>query len=384
MIAPQAEPRESRMRGIVFRVIAVLIGVLGAALIAEVGLRLGGYSRTYVNPVGSFHEGDPLLGWRGKPNFEGRFRLIDFDVLIALDANGFRRQEHQTPLAQSRHKVLVFGDSFVWGWGVSQGEGFTDQMSLAMPGYSVINFGLSGAGTLHEEVLFEKYGLPLLAPGDTVLLTFFGNDFDDNMAGLLRAEVSDGQVRLVGPVKQLRRQWRLKYDSYFVNLLVYAADRISLAIKLRRHRAHWAAEWAKRGDQSAEVIVLRHFLGKFRDACAAKRARFVVVYVPERGELGEVADPTADRLAVEQAYRRAFFDSAQALGIHTIDLLPDFLAARKADGPIRIAFPHDEHWTPSGHALAARLLSRYILDADRAAAASPPDGSGGDAPGNVN
>jgi acetyltransferase AlgX (SGNH hydrolase-like protein) len=371
------------MKGVVFRLVAVLIGVVGAALIAEAGLRLGGYSRSYVNPVGSFHEGDPLLGWRGKPNFEGHFRMTEFDAFIALDANGFRRQEHQTPVAQSRHKVLVFGDSFVWGWGVSQGEGFTDQMSLAMPGYAVMNFGLSGAGTLHEELLFEKFGIPLLSSGDTLLLTFFGNDFDDDMSGLLRAEVSDGQIRLVGPIKQVQARWRLKYDSYFINLIAYAADRISLALKQRRHQAVWAAEWAKRGDQSAEVIVVRHYLAKFRDACAARHVRFVVVYIPERGELGEVADASPDRLAVEQAYRRAFLESAQALGIQTIDLLPDFLVARKANGQTRLTFEHDEHWTANGHALAARLLSRFILDADRTGGEPPPDGSGV-APPNAN
>jgi hypothetical protein len=227
-----------------------------------------------------------------------------------------------------------------------------------------MNFGLSASGTLQQNVLFETHGQPLLAAGDTVLLMFFGNDFNDNVNGSLHAEVRDGQIRLVGPTKQLAAKSVLKDRSYLINLIVYTVDRIGAVIK-RRHEAQWMAAWTTLGDQSPEIIVAKHYLRAFRDACAEKQARLVVAYIPERGELNETGDADEKRRAVEQAYRRAFFQSTQALGIQTIDLLPHLLAGKKANGQVRLTFFRDEHWNASGHALAARILSDFILNADQ-------------------
>src|SRR5262245_23141014 len=155
-------------RRVVFPIVAVLVGILLAGGSLEIALALGGYDRTYFNPLNSFHIGHPLVGYLGKPDFVGRFRRTDFDTVIAHDARGFRRQEHQKP--QCRHRVLTFGDSFTWGWGVSQGEVFTDQMNLMMPTDCVENFGLSGSGTVQELALFQEFGEKELSAGDTVLL----------------------------------------------------------------------------------------------------------------------------------------------------------------------------------------------------------------------
>lgn len=352
------------MKSTLFRLIAVALGVLGAGAIGEAALRLGGYSPSYVNPLGSFHESHPLVGYRGKPNFSGRFRTAEFDALIVHDANGFRRQEYQTPLAQSRHRILVFGDSFTWGWGVSQGDEFTDQMSRQLPGYHVMNFGLNASGTLQQAVLFETYGRPLLAPGDTLLLMFFNNDFNDNLTGFLHAELRDGEIRLVGPVKKLRKKSVLKDASYLINAIVYSADRIRIAFKQRRV-AQRTTQLVELGTRSPEVVVLTHYLVALRDACAHRQARFVIAYIPGQAELGEAPEVDAARLALEEVYRRTFFEVTQALGIPTIDLLPQFLTIKQTDGVERLTYQRDEHWTPNGHAVAARILSQFILEADQ-------------------
>jgi lysophospholipase L1-like esterase len=359
----QVESRvPSRRRHVMFAGLAVLLGIIGAGVIGEVALRLGGYSRSYLNPLGSFHEGHPLVGYRGKPNFVGRYRTAEFDAVIAQDANGFRQQEHQTPRAQSRHAVLVFGDSFTWGWGVGQGLGCTDQMSLRMPGYSVMNFGLNGSGTVQQYALFEVYGTPALQPGDTVVLMFFGNDFNDNTGGLLHAEVQDGTVRQVGPTKQLGSRSLPKDASYVINLIVYTADRLTAALK-NKQAANWTSTWIALGDRSPEIAVAKHYLAAFQHACAERQARFVAAYIPGQAELGEASPLTEQRVQIEQAYRGAFFDGAASLGIQTIDLLPHFLAAQQTAGG-RFTFAHDEHWNARGHALAAQVLSQFILDAD--------------------
>ena len=80
-IATAAKP-PGRVRLACYRLAAIFIAVTVACTIGKVGLRLLGYTRSYINPGGSFHEPHALVGSRGKPNFSGRFRQQDFDVMI--------------------------------------------------------------------------------------------------------------------------------------------------------------------------------------------------------------------------------------------------------------------------------------------------------------
>jgi hypothetical protein len=171
--ATEAAPR----RRWLLRLAAVGAGLLLALLAGEIALRVVGYDRSYFNPLHSFHEADPFLGHRGRPGFEGRFRRPEFDVTVAHDEHGFRRHEHARPRTPGDTAVLVFGDSFTWGWGVSQGEVFTDQMHARLPGHTVKNFGLNSSGTAQQFLIFERYGLDGLQPGDHVVVMFSNNDF---------------------------------------------------------------------------------------------------------------------------------------------------------------------------------------------------------------
>ena len=122
----------SKLRGGIYRAAALVLSLAVACISGELGLRLAGYSQTYLNPFSSFHEYDPALGCRGKANFSGRFRQADFDVVVAHNDLGFRRQEQHPELPVPSHNVFVLGDSFVWGYGVGQSEVITDQMSTRL------------------------------------------------------------------------------------------------------------------------------------------------------------------------------------------------------------------------------------------------------------
>jgi lysophospholipase L1-like esterase len=361
------------------RLLVALVAVATASLLCELALRIGGYTPLYFNPLNSFHEPDPLVGYRGKPNFVGRFRKPDFDVVIAQGENGFRRPEHQTPRSESRMAVLAFGDSFTWGWGVGQGRVFTDVLSRLMPDVHVVNFGLNASGTVQQFALFEAYGKEQLQPGDVVLLMFFNNDFEENVTGRLRADVRNGQVVLAGPPRQLdfRPSDAVEGSSYLINLVFFSADRLKAAI--RQMRAHRRSErLVELGERAPEIAVFRHYLAAFRDGCLERSAHFVPVYIPEQAELGETPEEDESRLRNDQAFRRAFFNSTQALGLPTIDLLPPFLAA-KHDGPPaqRLTFLHDAHWNDQGHEVAARAITDYLASLEATTVHDTRGGSGG-------
>jgi len=361
--AQQAAGRGGVRRKEVFLLaLTVLVATLIAALACELALRVGGYTPLYFNPLNAFHEPHPLVGYRGRPNFVGRFRKPDFDVTIAQNENGFRRVEHQSRRSSSRMGLFVFGDSFTWGWGVGQGHVFTDLVSRALPDVYVANFGLDGSGTVQQFALFEAYARDRLRPGDVVLLMFYSNDFSDNVSGRLRAEVRDGRVVLAGPARQLsfRPSDLVEESSYLVNLVFFSANRLKAWV-----RRNWAERRATRlvelGDRAPEIAVLKHYLAAFRDACRERQARFIAGYIPEQAELGEAPHADQNRLRNDRAFRRAFFECAASLSVPTIDFLPAFLSAQRKEPPgWRLTFPSDAHWNEHGHEVAARVIVRFL------------------------
>lgn len=266
---------------LVWRFVMSGVSACLALAVSEGFLRLTGYSRQYVNARNSFHVYDDTVGYGGKPSFEGRFRTVDFDVLVAHNGDGFRRQEHRHAAATGQ-RVYVFGDSFTWGWGVGQGQVYTDQMSRLLDDHEVLNFGLDGSGTIQQHVLFERHVKQQLQPGETVLLGFFSNDFSDNVRGHLRGEVRDGEIVVTGPgpPHSKLKNW-LKDRCYVFNLVAYQADRVQAARRQWRG-AQRAAEQQKLDGgpkkrdiplDSSEAVVTSHFLQRFRDDCQERGRR---------------------------------------------------------------------------------------------------------------
>jgi hypothetical protein len=355
------------MRKAVYRLGAALLGLLIACAIAELGLRLAGYSRCSVNPIAGFHECDLLVGWKGRPNVTGRFCRPEFDVMVAHNELGFRRHEHVNPPENCRHKVFVLGDSFAWGWGVGQGKPFSDQMNCLLPECDVQNFALDGTGTVQQFAIFGAYVRDRLSPGDTVVLAFYNNDFTDNITDdggtNLFAKLEDGRVVVVPPDHMACSPMKalLKEHSCLINLVAYSCD---LAIAMRQAKKNSAVlgGGTPLPDDSPAVVITKDFLGRFQTACAEKGARFVLVYVPGQAEIGEAVHPTTEWLRREETARRLLTDCTKSLNIETIDLLPDFVAARTSGRFERLTFAQDQHWNENGHTVAAEVISRHLSD----------------------
>jgi lysophospholipase L1-like esterase len=360
MQPPPPPTRRSGWRKL-FPLLAILLSLLATAVIGEGVLRLAGYSPSNVNPLKSFHEFDPVLGWRGRKLYTARFKRPDFDVVIAHNAAGFRKQENlEAKLNQAPHRVFVFGDSFVWGWGVAQGEVFTDRMNLLLPDYSVHNYGIDGIGTVVEYELFKTEVRKLVRPDDVVILMFCNNDFVDNVdRKKFHAEAANGEVKVVNPAKPLTtpaEDW-IKNHSYLCNFVRYRADLYRLT------RVNRKLEDEKLGRTIAETderfTVAKYFLAKFQADCAAAKARFIVVHIPSQAELSESRTERPNKRANEKARGETMFSITRALHIETIDLLPSFLARKNKTGET-LTFKTDGHWNRTGHQAVAEVLSEYL------------------------
>jgi lysophospholipase L1-like esterase len=387
-------------RPAVLRLLTLVVSVGVACLIGEVALRMGGYGRSYLNPFHAFHESDDLIGIRGRDNFTGRLKNAEMNALIVNDDFGFRKPALEVPASPARRNIFVLGDSFIWGWGVGQGRVVTDRLQELLPDCRVKNLGVSATGTVQQFAIFEKFVLPVLRRGDTVVLAFFANDFGDNVGanheGCLYAKVENGNIRLIPPDGTACPHGfvsRVTDASYLANLVAYAANRMlyswrnsgrvvppeSQAVAdaqrppnrspnagrdqaASRNDALPGLAAGLLSDETPEVQVAKQYLHGFDVECRKRAAELVVVYVPYRPEFGDTDDcgPVIISSAVQTAERRALLRCTKALAIPMIDLVPIFVSAKVTEHAGRLSFVNDFHWNETGHRVAARAICDYL------------------------
>src|SRR5579885_2225491 len=135
----------------------VVGGALAALLVVEGLLRLcpalAGPLSTPAEKI-YFARYDPELGWAPRPLVTGIHRDDGFSVFVSENAWGLRAAADVGPARRvaGRRRILVLGDSYVWGYGAAQHELFTDP-AVAGDGVDLVNFGVSGYGTDQELLL---------------------------------------------------------------------------------------------------------------------------------------------------------------------------------------------------------------------------------------
>src|SRR5262245_20596186 len=113
-------------RVLAYKLIALLIGVIGGLAMSEIGMR---YYVRYVSSQEQIDSGflvfDSKLGWRMQHNWSGRHRHHDFDVRYTTNDRGLRGPWPQAGNSSTGERRYVFvGDSFTFGLGVNDNDTF--------------------------------------------------------------------------------------------------------------------------------------------------------------------------------------------------------------------------------------------------------------------
>jgi hypothetical protein len=186
MPPPTPEPTTRKAASTRARVLLIVISSLIGVAAVEIAVRvvapcpIPGYS--YQAPQKQFFQHDPALGWRGRPNAEGRFTSVDFDVAVKHDSGGFRTSG--VPHAEGKRNVIVLGDSFGWGWGVGNADLFSEVM-MQDDGLNVYNLSAPGYGTGQQLLVLRQFldANPDKSFDGLVLLFCPANDYDDVAGG---------------------------------------------------------------------------------------------------------------------------------------------------------------------------------------------------------
>jgi hypothetical protein len=122
---------------------------------------------------------DSELGWFPTANSRKTF-TGGRTIQVAHNSRGFRDIEH---VVGPKPRIVVLGDSFVWGYDVERPERFTEKLRASLPSWSVYNLGVSGFGT-DQEYLLLKREYDFYKPQIVFLVFCRDNDEDDNTSNM--------------------------------------------------------------------------------------------------------------------------------------------------------------------------------------------------------
>jgi len=341
-----------------------------------------------------FYRFDPYLGLFHEPGFTG---TVD-GVTYTHNAKGLRDREVPYDKPSGRQRILMVGDSLTWGYGVGDGETFSDVLERSLPGTEVINLSVAGYGNGQELLLLRHEGLRY-EPDQVVLVFCVANDVEDNyLADAVEAypanvfHLREGRLAIapfrVGPLT--RMAIALRERSYVVNFLgkrvlgaatrqpglrrVTAIERANLArlAAVGFDESSWAGlRYLRMDDPPGEEhyrarggllapTPLNHYKVELTKQIVLEMARevrgrgadFAVVLSPFKAEL----DPAGPYH--ENPLRRELARFLAAEGIATVDLLSRFESeGLDPDG----LFLDGMHFSARGHEEVARLLREALL-----------------------
>jgi hypothetical protein len=295
-------------------------------------------------------------------------------VRYQYDQHGFRnRPDPRTA------DVVVVGDSFIEGWGVTADELATSRLAadLRRP---VMNLGQSWYGPQQELEVLRRYGLPL-HPQACVWAFFEGNDLQD---------VERYEKALPVWPELSRRNHSFALRSFTRNAL-YALRRFvgkgatgTLAYPSGLFQASGGQavrmyfEYKSHRLSPKEEAALKEVRGVLAEAghlCRRQGARFLVVFVPSKDRV--YLDHTRFAAGAEPLRwdkndlpgRLASIVRQAAPEGEFLDLTPAF-RARAAKGEV-LYFPQDSHWSPLGHTAAADAIAARLSGVKRTASAAP-------------
>ena len=343
--AIQSPSRSGRLRGIAINLALAatsLVVVLGGL---ELVLRFAGFQTrgTWSAPC---YEPVPDIGHLFIPGFQGTmYKGISSgwaDVPVRINTHGLRGPEFPLAKPPGVQRVLVLGDSFVFGYLLPEEDAYAAQLQHLLDErrgrgrVQVINAGVPGYGIRNETAFLEHRGLAF--EPDVIVVTASGGDIAD--AGIRQNR--DGEEGI--DMSRELRLYRLVRTSALMNFMqflsfgiIHASDpKLSLNGGFHAAKPSGAIRQALRryGDEFAHLTNI------------ARRYGAPVIFVAYPGEL----DLFTDNTVVRDHWRRL----ADAHGARFVDLLPSFKDGRRK----KLFLPADGH----PNAEANRLVAEAVAD----------------------
>jgi hypothetical protein len=268
----------------------------------------------------------PPYGYRLWPSRTTTYQYPkDHPRLLTVRSNkdGFREgRELDSP--DGRRRVLVLGDSMVFGEGVEEEERFTERLEAEDPSWRVDNLGMTGFGPDLMLRAFEEVGLAVKP--QVVILTMYTDDMRRVRPEYAGAGFESARFEL--------RSGRLVSVPY-PHFQGWSRSAIVSAIR--------EVDWRL---SDAELNLNAAILDRFREHASVASFKPVLLFLPG------TSDTPKDK--ERRAWLRAY---AERTEVTFLDLTEPILARPKSE---TLFIPDNWHLNPSGHRVVATELRRLL------------------------
>jgi hypothetical protein len=397
-----------RRRRLLLKLLALLIGVVLALALLEIGLRMAGYSSP------EFYETDETLGYRLIPGMSGWY-MREGRSWVEINGEGFRDVEHTLDKPPDVYRIAVIGDSYVEALQVNRDEMFANYIGpatancdrLAGKRIETLTFGVSGYGTA-QELLMLREKVFKYSP-DLVLLVFTtNNDVSDNFKAFKQSpipyfEVRNGELTLDDSFRNdhvfARRNSSVSHlGSWLMNHLrvaqAYADVHRLVKYKINEWSTSKNAPSAAEPQQPAGDVgyepgidnqiyreptddnwrtawdITERLIDETDSEVREHGARFAVVLATNGIQVvpnPDLKNAFAKKLGVaDLTYPNRLITSyCDSHGIRSIDLEPELSNYAEQNGVYLHGFGADignGHWNQTGHRIAGEVIGRRLCD----------------------
>jgi hypothetical protein len=319
--------------------LAILVTLLALCLL-EVAVRIYAHvtSRDRLIVI------DDVVGWKLTPNAHRRYDKESQPYFIAINSKGLRDVEHPYEKPPGILRIVVIGDSFVFGaGGVEQGKRFTDILQASTKNTEVINMGVPAYGTDQEYLYLANEGLKYRP--DIVLLCAYYNDFSESFStlnpsnGRPKGYLSLNGDQLVFHPPEFSLFYRLAQHSYLLGVAQLELSKVSQAYDKAMRRGHGVL------DADQRLATFKQLFVSAADVCQQHGSVFVLVYLPfQRQYKPWLIQQIMDELAAGH-------------GMLTLDLMDTVKLANRVTPSY---LPNDIHFNEHGHQVVAQALLEYL------------------------
>jgi hypothetical protein len=169
----------------------------------------------------------PVISYRFIPGLVARVRHEAGGYLVRCNQSGFRCDREVTKLKPANtFRIIVFGDSYTAGDGVSNVKRYSDLIESRLEQVEVLNFGLSGSGTDQQFLVFQEYASQI--EYDLMVISPQVSNIDRITGGeQITMNTNNGQlVKRFKPYYQLQ-EGRLKLENQPVPRKVQQIDEVT-------------------------------------------------------------------------------------------------------------------------------------------------------------
>ena len=367
------------------RLALLAIGVMLALLALEATVRL-------IEPRSalreSFETSDPILHHRLVPGAHGHHRHPEFDVAYDINMLGLRDREISRKKPPGTKRILVLGDSFTEGWGVTAEETFTSQLRALIEGsglhtpWEIVNSGVAGYSPLLEYLYLKNAGVAL--EPDLVIECFDMSDVYDDIQYTMQAEFDASGEPVAVPVVPLLQtgSWPGDLLVPFKNLLKEHVETYGFVRRrltnyqvgseltdevlgdLRFDKYGMFREELGPQDDRTWSKSYKYLLG-MRDFLSARGIDFWITVHPYGLQVSPREWPGRELLRFKpgQVYsshpQDLVADFGSRHGIPVVNMVQDFKDASQTTFPLY--YTGDGHWRAAGHRVAAGALHKALM-----------------------